>query len=135
MRGRYAYVSDSYAAASARASTGWPWCSPPRGSPVPRVLALPDRWSRIVGAAAARAPRRAARADFPEGGDEGPGLVVAYDLDRVGRGTRSSSSASTALGQVLFAHASCWTDPFPYAPDVTTYLYQTQRRALGRRAD
>jgi hypothetical protein len=27
-------------------------------------------------------------------------------------------------GQVLFAHASCWTDPFPYAPDVTTYLYQ-----------
>jgi hypothetical protein len=27
-------------------------------------------------------------------------------------------------GQVLFAHASCWTDPFPFAPDVTTYLYQ-----------
>jgi hypothetical protein len=25
---------------------------------------------------------------------------------------------------VLFAHASCWTEPFSYAPDVTTYLYQ-----------
>ena len=28
-------------------------------------------------------------------------------------------------GQVLFAHASCWTDPFPFAADVVTFLYQT----------
>lgn len=25
-------------------------------------------------------------------------------------------------GEVLFAHASGWVDPFPFAPDVTTLL-------------
>ena len=27
-------------------------------------------------------------------------------------------------GQVLWAHASCWTYPFPISPDITTFLYQ-----------
>jgi hypothetical protein len=26
----------------------------------------------------------------------------------------------------LWAHASCWTNPFPYAADLTTYLYQNK---------
>jgi hypothetical protein len=123
MRGRYAYVSDGYplireglvrlglvlAAAQIAA---------------PRVLALPDRSSRIVAAAAARILGLPLE-PFPEGGDEGPGLVVAYDLDRVGSGDALQQLREHRPGQVLFAHASCWTDPFPYAPDVTTYLYQT----------
>jgi hypothetical protein len=33
--------------------------------------------------------------------------------------------SSHALGQVLFAHGSKWVEPFSFAPDVTTFLYQT----------
>jgi len=34
-------------------------------------------------------------------------------------------------GQILWVHASCWTDPFPFAPDITTYLYQQNVNPWG----
>jgi hypothetical protein len=53
-----------------------------------------------------------------------PGVVIAYDLD-----TTESETVVSLLqhrhGQILFAHATCWTGDPPFAADVTTYLYQT----------
>jgi hypothetical protein len=122
MRGRYAYVSDGYPLIrEGLARLGLVLAA--AGIAVPRVFALPDRSSQIVATAAARllgVPLET----FPEGGDARPGLVVAYDLDRAGPGDALQQLREHRPGQVLFAHASCWTDPFPYAPDVTTYLYQ-----------
>lgn len=121
MRGRYGYVADSYALLR----EGIDRLAVALGAAriaVPRVFALPDRGSRIVALAAAEilgAPCE----DFAAGGDDRPGLVVAYDLDRSGAALERLREHRP--GQVLFAHASCWTDPFPYAPDVTTYLCQS----------
>ena len=122
MRGRYAYVSDGYALIREGISRLGVALAAAQIA-APRVLALPDRSSQIVAAAAARILGLPLE-PFPEGGDEGPGLVVAYDLDRVGSGDALQQLREHHPGQVLFAHASCWTDPFPFAPDVTTYLYQ-----------
>jgi hypothetical protein len=122
MRGRYAYVTDTYA----RIREGLDRLALTLSTaqiPVTRVLSLPDRPSRIVARAAAElfdVPFQ----DFPEGGDQGRALVVAYDLDCAASAGVLERLREHRPGQVLFAHASCWTDPFPYAPDVTTYLYQ-----------
>jgi hypothetical protein len=122
MHGRYAYVCDAFgllregiertriALAAARREPG-------------RVVAAPDRSSRIVARAAAEL------LGLPlvpwEEGKDGPGLVVVHDLDHVGDADVLEHLRHHRPGQRLFAHASCWTDPFPYAPDVTTFLYQT----------
>ena len=122
MRGRYAYVTDSYA----RIREGLDRLGLTLSTaqvPVTRIFSLPDRASRIVARAAAElfdVPYQ----DFPEGGDEGRALVIAYDLDCAASAGVLERLREHRPGQVLFAHASCWTDPFPYAPDVTTYLYQ-----------
>jgi hypothetical protein len=122
MRGRYAYVSDS----DQRIREGIERLGVvlrAAGVAVPRVLALPDRSSRIVALAAA-AILGVPGADCATGGDDRPGVVVAYDLDRVQDADVLQRVREHRPGQVLFAHASCWTDPFPFTPDVTTYLYQ-----------
>ncbi|APR80905.1 Hypothetical protein A7982_06252 [Minicystis rosea] len=122
MRGRYALVNDSYARIREgierlRVALG------AAGIEAPRVFALPDRSSRIVGMAAAQILGVPCDV-WARGGDREPGIVVAYDLDLVGNADVLEQLRDHRPGQVLFAHASCWTDPFPYAPDVTTYLYQ-----------
>jgi hypothetical protein len=121
MRGRYAYMSDSaglmhegverlgalLAAAGARPS---------------RVIAAPDRASHILALAAGR------MLGLPVVGwsasDAGAGLVCCWDLDKVDDADFRTESGAHAPGRILFAHASRWIDPFPYAPDVTTVLYQ-----------
>ncbi|MFT3768561.1 MAG: hypothetical protein QM820_24205 [Minicystis sp.] len=122
MRGRYAFVSDSYE----RIREGLDRLAvalSAAGIAVPRVFALPDRSSRIVAAAAAQILGVPCEA-WPAGGDERPGVIAAYDLDQVGSADVLEQLRDHRPGQVLFTHASCWSDPFPYAPDVTTYLYQ-----------
>ncbi|HJL23006.1 MAG TPA: hypothetical protein RMH80_12290, partial [Polyangiaceae bacterium LLY-WYZ-15_(1-7)] len=121
MHGRYAFVSDSWGllregldrlAAVLQALELAP----------ERVLAGPDRGSRILARAAAErfgAPL-VPFLDQPEA----PGLVVVHDLDRVGDEDVLRALHPHRPGQLLFAHASAWVDPFPYAPDVTTLLYQ-----------
>jgi hypothetical protein len=122
MRGRYAYVTDSYE----RVREGLDRLALVLSTaqiPVPRIFSLPDRSSRIVARAAAElfdVPFQ----DFPEAGDDRRGLVIAYDLDRAASTGALERLREHRLGQVLFAHAACWTDPFPYTPDVTTFLYQ-----------
>jgi hypothetical protein len=123
MRGRYAFFCDS----PGHVREGLDRLAVVLGAAgiaPPRVFALPDRSSRIVARAAAQrlgVPWE----PWPAGGDDRPGVIVAYDLDLVGSGDALEQLRDHRPGQVLFAHASCWTDPFPYAPDVTTYLYQT----------
>jgi hypothetical protein len=122
MAGRYAYVSDSVALIREGLVRLKGVLEAGQVSPS-QVVGAPDRSSQIVATAAARYldlplvpwPAQA----VPEG------LVVVYDLDRVGIGGVLERLKTHAPGQVLFSHASCWTNPFPYSPDVTTFLYQT----------
>lgn len=122
MRGRYAYVGDRYALL--REGIGrLAWALSAAGIAPPRVLALPDRSSTILALAAAQI--LGVPCEPFTAGDTREGVVVAYDLDLVGSADALEQLRDHRPGQVLFAHASCWTDPFPYAPDVTTFLYQT----------
>ncbi len=129
MNGRYAYLSDAYSllregldrlAALAAATALVP----------PVVYALPERSSRIVGRAAAAILDRPYR-EWPAGGARTPGLIVAYDLDEQDSTEVLDSVKLHRSGQILFAHASCWTDPFPFTPDITTYLYQAKASPWG----
>src|SRR6185436_14133196 len=122
MRGRYAFLSDrpelvregierlrNVLAVS--------------GERLERVVATPSRQSRIVALAAAELLGLPFLDWSP--GAERQGLVVAWSLDSVSDGDFLKALHPHGPGQRLFVHASCWTDPFPYAPDVTTLLYQT----------
>ena len=81
-----------------------------------RILLLPDRHSQVLGRAAAAMYGLPAEPYAPDR----DGLVIAYDLAEL----EDESLGEHRAGQVLFAHATCWTDPPPVCPDVTTYLYQ-----------
>ena len=126
MHGRYAYVSDSPGLmregldrlrAVLRAS----------GVKVTRVIAAPERGSRILARAAAKLlelPFEAWSVAAHAGGSGENALVVVWDLRTVEDDAFLKAMHHHAPGRVLFAHASCWTEPFAYAPDVTTYLHQ-----------
>ncbi|MEM6991154.1 MAG: hypothetical protein AAF721_11670 [Myxococcota bacterium] len=118
MNGRYAMTQDS----AARCRKGLlrlhavldEWEQIPE-----RVLLLPDRDSHVLGMAAA-AMYGVPAEPFEEGT---PGVIVAYDLSTLDRSTPAAVARHHA-DQLLFAHATCWTDPPPCVPDLTTYLYQ-----------
>ena len=119
MRGRYAFTQDSYA----RCKQGLEllravlqrWDVAPQ-----RVLALPDRDSSILAAAAGKLLGLPVE---PYASDRS-GLVVAYDFGRLDE-TTPDELGEHQPGQILYAHATCWTDPPPCAPDLTLYLYQS----------
>ncbi|MCO5171505.1 MAG: hypothetical protein M9894_34825 [Planctomycetes bacterium] len=120
MRGRYAFVQDS-AALCREGIERARLALEAGGLDVPRVLLLPERGSQALGLAAARLLGLPA---VPwEEGHDGPGLVVAYDLaaldDDLYRAVRPHRP-----GQVLWGHASRWTDDQPIAADLVTFLYQ-----------
>lgn len=52
------------------------------------------------------------------------GLVVAWSLEHVAIPEFWIALREYTPSTRLFVHASCWTDPFDYAPDFTTVLYQ-----------
>lgn len=121
MGGRYAYVQDSprlcrLGIDAARAALAALGVRPER------VLAPADRGSQVLARATARA-LDLPLVDWPSGGLDLPGLVVAYDLAQV------DEDAWRALvehrpGQVLWAHTLCWTEPRGYVPDLVTFLHQ-----------
>ena len=126
MAGRWAYLGDSVelcrhglhrlgvilAAAGLRPSS---------------VSLLPDRDSEILGHAAAQlfglpaVPYEPSRADT---------LVVAYELGEANP-KLVETLRTRAPGQLLFEHASCWTDPAPVWADVSTLLAQFVVRPWG----
>ncbi|GAA0300084.1 hypothetical protein GCM10010302_43310 [Streptomyces polychromogenes] len=82
---------------------------------------LPDRGSRALGLAAARllgVPASPYRPGTPDV------LVVAYDLTACEPGT-VAELAERAPGELLFEHATCWTETPGAAADVCTLLVQS----------
>jgi hypothetical protein len=121
MAGRWAYVSDS-AGGCAAALQRLTLILDAAGTAPELVALLPDRSSRILGAAAA-ATLGLPATDFDPGKPAAHSLVVAYDL------TETDPSAVAALrerapGQILFERATCWTDPPRVTADVSGLLGQ-----------
>jgi hypothetical protein len=119
MHGRYAWLQDSIA----RVATGIARLTPlVRALHVPCVYAPPGRDHEIVAKAAARMIDIPI-APWPAVGVPAPGLVVVYDLAELPAAdvTRLQQRRPE---QILYAHASPWTQDFPIAPDVTMLLYQ-----------
>jgi hypothetical protein len=120
MTGRYAFLQDSFvlclhglhrlrlilAAAGRRPQT---------------VSLLPDRSSQILGLAVAGllgVPAEPFSASRPKS------VVVAYDLSELD-GELANRLRDRAPDQVLYEHATCWTDPPTVSADVSTLLAQT----------
>ena len=128
MRGRYAYVGDSYSLLH----TGIERLAlvlEHAGLTPGRVIAAPDRSSRILGLATAKR-LGLDLADWSEV-DTQPGLFVAYDMDLVEDDAFLSHLYEHRPGQILWSHAACWTEAFGYTPDLTTYLYQVSYSPWG----
>lgn len=122
MHGRYAWLQDSLALVRLglerlRAVLA-AWAVTP-----PCVYALPGRDHEAVGEAAARVLGLPLQ-PWPAVGVPAPGLVVAYDLGAVA-GRELERLSERRAGQVLFAHATGWTEDGPLAADVTTLLHQS----------
>jgi hypothetical protein len=128
MNGRYAYVADTEGLCKlglVRLKEALElWDESP-----PWILAPPDRDSQILAAAAEEVLGLPVVEYTPDVGD---GLVVVYDLRRLDKGTPPEILVHTE-GQLLYAHATCWTDPPPCAPDITTFLYQELQTPWGER--
>ncbi|MET9014249.1 hypothetical protein ABZX74_25500 [Streptomyces olivaceoviridis] len=90
------------------------------------VSLLPDRDSRVLGLAAAEVLGLPAEPFAPGRADT---VVVAYDLDGLaahdGGPELVGELFERAPGQVLHAHACCWTDPPAVTPDSAALLYQS----------
>ncbi|AKF09200.1 hypothetical protein [Sandaracinus amylolyticus] len=119
MRGRYAFVQDT----PALMREGIERLAGVLGR-TSRVIAAPDRPSRILARAAATR-MGVPCIDWTPGVERGEGLVVAWSLEAIEDTTFLRALHTHAPGQRLFAHASCWTEPLAYAPDVTTILHQS----------
>jgi hypothetical protein len=116
MAGRFAYTSDSFATCR-RSLDRLRLILDAAGRTPTSVGLLPDRSSRILGLAAAQLFGLPARPFLPGRRDV---LVMAYDLNQ----TEVEGLWKRAEGQVLFEHASCWTDPPVLSADVTGLLHQ-----------
>ncbi|MEU5990497.1 hypothetical protein ABZ806_16135 [Spirillospora sp. NPDC047418] len=125
MTGRFAYMSDSFAACR-RSLDRLRLVLDAAGRRPASVGLLPDRSSRILGLAAARLLGLPAEPFAPGRPDA---LVVAYDLNE----TQVEGLRERAEGQVLFEHASCWTGPPVVGADVTGFLHQVAVPPWGER--
>lgn len=122
MRGRYAWLQDSLA----RIRTGLDrlqtvlsrWSVAP-----PCLYAPPERDDEILAEAASRL-LGIPRAPWPAVGVPAPGLVVIYDLARCAW-HHVERLVDRRPGQLVYAHASPWTDDSGVAPDITTLLHQS----------
>jgi len=130
MRGRYAYTQDS----PDRCLEG-----------LRRLAALLDDWQirparvwrlqDVDSAALALAAGQVLGCPvepWPDGGSEGEGLVVVYDLATLADETVETLREHRP-GQVLWSHASCWTQEPPFAADLITYLHQYNVSPWGER--
>jgi hypothetical protein len=121
MTGRWGYVVDS-ARSCAGALARLRLILGAAGALPESVGVLPDRSSRILGAAAA-AVLGLPLAEFDPDTPAARQLVVAYDLN----GTDPDTVAALrwrAPGQVLFERATCWTDPPRVTADISGLLAQ-----------
>src|SRR5260370_35303530 len=90
---------------------------------IPSIWLLHDRNSQLLAHAAARV-RGLPLKPWPAGGSQASGLIVAYDLSQID-GETLVSVRYHRPGQILWSHATCWTENQPVSADLTTFLYQT----------
>jgi len=121
MHGRYAFVSDSPALMREGLERLAAFLAD-AGQRPSRVVAAPCRASRILARAAAHRLGLAYLDWTP--GAESNGLVVAWSMETIEDTAFLQALHAHAPAQRLFVHASCWTEPFTYAPDLTTFLHQ-----------
>lgn len=120
MHGRYAWLGDSHA----RIATGLARLAKLAGGmQLECVYAPPGRGHEVMAHAVSKRLGLPI-VPWPAVGVPAPGLVVLYDLADlapadVGRLQQRRPD------QIVFAHASPWTEDSPVAPDVTTLLYQS----------
>ncbi|MFN6571657.1 hypothetical protein [Dendronalium sp. ChiSLP03b] len=121
MNGRYAYTQDDESRilhGIQRLSTvidTW-------NISVPRVFMLPHRDSTILAHAVAQILSCPLQEWTPET-CETPGLIVTYDLRQLDSDILEQLSQHRP-SQMLWSHASCWTQEQWFTADLTTYLYQ-----------
>ncbi|MER7467515.1 hypothetical protein [Streptomyces sp. NPDC097981] len=120
MTGRWAYVQDDFG--SCRHGLERLRTVLDAGGRKPASIGLlPDRGSRALGLAAARllgVPASPYQPGTPDG------LVVAYDLNECDPDL-VAALGERAAGELLFEHATCWTDTPAATADVCTMLVQT----------
>ena len=120
MRGRYAWLGDS----NARIATGLARLAElARGMTLECVYAPPGRGHAIIASAVSQKLGLPV-VPWPAVGVPAPGLVALYDLADL-EPADVTRLAQRRDNQVVFAHASPWTEDSPIAPDVTTVLYQS----------
>ena len=125
MRGRYAFVQDSPATCLEGIRRVALVLDALDHRPE-RVLAPADRARAILAHATAIA------LDLPiePWPSHQPGLIVAYDLESIAPADAASLRAHRP-GQILWGHASRWTQTHPVAADLVTFLYQHNRDPWG----
>lgn len=128
MHGRYAWVQDSYGLCLLGILRVQAVLDALQIR-IPRIWLLPDRNSQILGHAAARVLGLPLK-PWPAGGSQASGLIVAYDLSQL-NGETLVSVRYHRPGQILWSHATCWTENQPVSADLTTFLYQTNTEPWG----
>jgi len=119
MTGRYAWLRDS----AARVRTGIVRVAPlVRALDIPCIYAPPGRDHETLAKAMSELLDVPVM-PWPAIGVPAPGLVVLYDLAELDPADLPKL-LERRPDQLLFAHASPWTQDAPVAPDVTTLLYE-----------
>lgn len=129
MRGRYAWIQDSFAGClecllRLRRLLGFLRLEPKQ------LLVLPDRDSTIFAAAAAKALRLPVAPWTP--GSKEKGLVLAYDLSAADLELRQSL-VQRRPGQILWSRALSWTNTVGLTPEFTGQLHQINSTPWGAR--
>jgi hypothetical protein len=96
---------------------------------IPRIWLLPDRNSQILAHATSRVLGQPLK-PWPVGGSQASGLIVAYDLNQLDGDTLVSVRYHRP-GQILWSHATCWTENQPVSADMTTFLYEMNNEPWG----
>ena len=135
MNGRFAFTTDDYGTCR-RSLDRLRLILDAAGRRPGSVGLLPDRSSRVLGTAAARLFGLPAEPFDPGRPDA---LVVAYDLNEALSTEPGLDEAALegllerAEGQVLYEHATCWTDPPPVSADVSGLLHQVVKTPWDER--
>lgn len=128
MHGRYAWVQDSYGLCLLGVLRVQAVLDALQIR-IPRIWLLPDRNSQILAHATSRVLGLPLK-PWPAGGSQASGLIVAYDLNQLD-GETLVSVRYHRPGQILWSHATCWTENQPVAADLTTFLYQMNTEPWG----